>query len=99
LQQVWSVPRVGTFWSLQLTNQPPMPFLPDWFPQNTPVYLVSSNGVYLYDDRNVDYKMLNAINQATMSVNYPPGPGEGGFGGSDTNTYPPNPQFGPGIFI
>ncbi len=28
----------------------------------------------------------------SMSVNYPPGPGEGGFG-TDTNSYPPKPQF------
>ena len=38
LQRVWSVPRSATFWSMQLTNQPPVPCFPDFLPQSTPIY-------------------------------------------------------------
>jgi hypothetical protein len=48
------VPEVGTFWSLQLTNQPPLPFNP--FP-DLPVYAVDQDA-FLIDDRSVDYDLL-----------------------------------------
>ena len=46
------LPRNGTFWSLQRTNTPPLPFNP--FP-DLPVYCLSQErNVFLIDDRSVD---------------------------------------------
>jgi hypothetical protein len=86
LQRVWSVPRSGAFWSMQLTNQPPMPCLPDFLPQSTPIYLVSTNGVYIYDDRNVDYGVVNELIHAMNSLASPLGSGPSG---------PLGPNWGP----
>ena len=57
LQQVApeDVPQYGTFWSLQQTNWPPLPFNP--FP-DLPVYYLSGNS-YLLDDQAVDYEALD----------------------------------------
>lgn len=89
IPQVWSWPPVGTFWSMQLTNQPPLPFLPGFLPADTPVYQLDTNNSYLYDDRNVDYFSLRST--AQTSVTLPPAPGEGGYGGGDTNGFGPGP--------
>jgi hypothetical protein len=49
-------PRYGTFWSLQRTNTPPLPYNP--FP-NLPVYWLNKDrNVFLIDDRSVDYEAL-----------------------------------------
>ncbi|MCX6884034.1 MAG: hypothetical protein NTX27_03220 [Verrucomicrobia bacterium] len=89
-QRVWSVPRSGTFWSMQLTNHPPLPHLPP-FLQGAPLYQVSTNSVYAYDDRTVDYVALNELVQAMNSVSYPPIPGGESYGDPDTNPYLPGP--------
>jgi hypothetical protein len=44
LMPIDTIPEIGTFWSWQLINQPPLPFNP--FPE-APVYVI--------DDRSVDY--------------------------------------------
>src|SRR3990172_4306019 len=44
----------GTYWSAQLTNWPPWPYLP--FPE-LPVYVVG-DGSFVFDDREVDYVAL-----------------------------------------
>jgi len=50
------LPRYGTFWSLQRTNCPPLPFCP--FPE-LPVYWINKErNVFLLDDRSVDYQAL-----------------------------------------
>lgn len=46
------VPYFGTFWSIQRTNMPPLPFNP--FPQLSVYYLGYGNS-YLLDDSTVDY--------------------------------------------
>ncbi|MGA2751808.1 MAG: PQQ-binding-like beta-propeller repeat protein, partial [Verrucomicrobiota bacterium] len=51
LVQVTTVPATGTFWSMQLTNFPPLPFDP--LPQ-LPLYTADGQS-YFYDDRNVLY--------------------------------------------
>jgi hypothetical protein len=81
---------------MQLTNMPPLPFLPNYLPAGTPVYLLSTNGTnlpsYVYDDMSIDYaaeaEAQSLLNQ--LAVNYPPPPGPP-YGGSDTNIYPPGP--------
>jgi len=76
------VPQLGTFYSLTLL-QPPLPFNP--FPE-LPVYS-AGDGVYVYDDRSVDYVSLAAFSTessggvATSSSEPPPSPGGGGGGG------------------
>ena len=49
-----SGPLSGTYWSAQLTNWPPWPYLP--FPE-LPVYVVG-DGSFVFDDREVDYVAL-----------------------------------------
>jgi len=50
-----SVPVIGTFWSLQkFGEQPPFPFLPF----DVPVYSLG-DGVFVFDDRTVDYVALH----------------------------------------
>jgi len=44
----------GTYWSLQLTDQPPLPDCP--FPDLQVIEI--TNGIYLMDDRSVDYPAL-----------------------------------------
>lgn len=49
-------PRYGTYWSVQRTNTPPLPFNP--FPA-LPVYCLNKErNVFLVDDRTVDYQAL-----------------------------------------
>jgi len=49
--QAQETPIFGTFYSMQMTNQPPLPFNP--FPE-LPLYELGQ-GIYAYDDREVDY--------------------------------------------
>ena len=58
------VPEVGTFWSWQLTNQPPLPYNP--FP-GLPVYAIGEH-VFLFDDRWVDYAVLEMERQALLDL-------------------------------
>ena len=51
-----SVPKTGTFWSIQLTNYPPLPFSP--FPELDVYSWSDTPGRYCYDDRAVDYVAL-----------------------------------------
>lgn len=74
-------PPPGTYFSMQLTNLPPMPFdpLPD-----LDIYADPSApaGIYLYDDRSIDYSSsatsLSTGGFATMSADEPAPPGDGG---------------------
>jgi len=71
----------GTYWSLQLNNQPPLPFDP--FPE-LETYSVGDN-TWLIDDRSVDYPGLWALMpekaQLTMGINSRLAPmNAGGFG-------------------
>ena len=50
----------GTYWTLK-SDSAPLPFDP--YP-GLPVYAVSTNNVYLIDDRGVDYPALTAMQQA-----------------------------------
>lgn len=70
----------GTYWSLQVSHQPPLPFDP--FPE-LPVYPLG-NGNYAIDDRSVDFPGLAAQLSAGMPMDLggPPAPGgSGGYGG------------------
>ena len=81
----------GTYWSLT-DNQPPMPF--DQFPE-LPVYVIdAANGIFVLDDRSVDWIGLQAQQAeqtqtkamaGTMMTMDEPDPGDGGDG--DTNSY------------
>jgi hypothetical protein len=51
-----AVPPVGTFYSIQLSNVPPLPFDP--YPQLDVYSLSDAPGRYWYDDRAVDYAAL-----------------------------------------
>jgi hypothetical protein len=70
LQLATEIPDSGTFWSAQLTDQPPLPFDP--FPQwgmNLPVYIYNaSNQIFIIDDRSVDYPALYAQLAANRPV-------------------------------
>ena len=55
----------GTYWSLQLRGQPPLPNL--FFPDLT-VYDVAP-GVYIFDDRGVDYDALRAQQADQQQMN------------------------------
>jgi hypothetical protein len=63
LTLVTESPRFGSFYSIQMTNWPPFPFNP--FPK-LPLY-EAEKGVYLFDDRSVDYTELRK-QQAGESV-------------------------------
>ena len=65
-----------SFYSLQHTNWPPLPFLPF----AVTVYDFG-DGIFAYDDLAVDYDQWQlARQQAMMESNPPPAPGEGGGG-------------------
>ena len=87
----------GTYWSLQ-NALPPLPF--DLFPE-LPVYVVDpTNGVFLVDDRSVDFAALQAQQQAqaqTMTADFmgPPMPGDG----SDEGTNLVIPEFNNNLLI
>ena len=51
--------KCATYYSMQLSNPPPMPFNP--FP-DLPVYEVGE-GRFLYDDRDVDYERLRVASR------------------------------------
>jgi hypothetical protein len=76
-----SPPETGTFFSLQLTNQPPTPFDPI---PGTDVY--SFGNGFIYDDTQIDYSELSSQMQASriaMSADDPGAPGDG----TGTNIY------------
>ncbi len=84
----------GTYWSLQ-NLLPPLPY--DMFPE-LPVYTIDpSNGVFLIDDRSVNFPALQAqqaeqaqvgIMAGSLMAMGAPMPGDGGDDG--TNFYTPN---------
>ena len=97
LEPVLNPPQAGTFWSMQLTNYPPLPFLPQFLPADTAVYLNPADGSFVYDDLNIDYVAVEQHRLAeldTSTTNFPPNPGQGG-NGSDTNVYA---KFDPAVF-
>lgn len=58
LMLITNPPESGTFWSAQLTNQPPLPYDPFAYYGfgNIPVYAYDlSNNIFVIDDRSVDY--------------------------------------------
>ncbi|MBI5388023.1 MAG: hypothetical protein HZA90_25445 [Verrucomicrobia bacterium] len=57
----------GTYYSMQLTNPPPMPFNP--FPER-PLYDIGG-GKFVYDDRGMDYAKMHAEAQAWEEANRP----------------------------
>ncbi|MEP6662689.1 MAG: hypothetical protein ABJC04_03395 [Verrucomicrobiota bacterium] len=63
-----------TFYSLQNTNTPPLPFLPF----DVPIYEMSS-GVFAFDDLSIDYVQLR-------SETSPPNPEEGGGTNENSST-------------
>ena len=99
------IPRMGTFWSLQRTNAPPLPYNP--FP-DLPVFYLGRNS-FAVDDRQVDYEALRearAMERAlrTAEAEYgvmsestlEPPPGEG-WVEADEPSYGPPP--GPGLCL
>jgi hypothetical protein len=60
-----SIPSHGTFWSLQRTNTPPLPFCP--FP-DLPVYYLGSGNHYLVDDTTVDYVAIYKVREAERAL-------------------------------
>jgi hypothetical protein len=100
LQPVSSPPRFGTYYSMQLTNYPPLPELPF----NVPVFLMSPDGIFCYDDRQIDYQALERARQqaraerlAHNSTNdLPPIPGGDDGTGDDPGVPPPHTKsYGP----
>ena len=101
LQTVKSPPQTGTFYSLQLTNFPPLPFNP--FPE-FPVY--AWGDAFLFDDWEVDWVAIQeqgvslfgttdssskdgSMQMMSSSVPAPPGDGGGGTNeGWPTNSTP-----------
>ncbi len=57
----------GTFWSLQRSNMPPLPFNP--FPELPFYQLDPTNQIYVYDDRGVDYPAIEQERQAEALTN------------------------------
>lgn len=57
-----SVPQSGTFWSIQLTNLPPLPWNP--FPQLAVYTFGDTPGVYWVDDQAVDYAVVQQQREA-----------------------------------
>ena len=91
-----AVPRLGTFYSIQLSNVPPLPFDP--YPQLDVYSLSDAPGRYWVDDRAVDYvavreqmEMETALQSLESQYGLdslggpPPIPGGGGGGGGNTN--------------
>lgn len=95
----------GTYWSLQ-SDQPPMPFDP--FPE-LPVYVIDpAKGIFVVDDRSVDFSALRAQQEEqaqmqAMAMDMP-SPGDGG-GDGGTNSYTSNgssfvlPDYGTNLWI
>lgn len=60
----WSPP--GTYWTLQETNYPPLPFDP--FPE-LPVYEIDSiNHIYLIDDRSADFEAMQQAAEEQVAM-------------------------------
>ncbi len=78
---VSTMPVHGTFFSMQLTNFPPLPINP--YP-DFPLYTAdASSQIYYYDDRSVDYSALQSAGPLLQSgPPSPPGLGSGGTNGS-----------------
>ncbi|HEY9170881.1 MAG TPA: hypothetical protein VI136_01195 [Verrucomicrobiae bacterium] len=93
------VPPSGNFYSMQRTEQPPLPFCP--FP-GADLFMVGAN-TYLYNDLDVDYvtleqeamtrDLLNKAGSGRLTVSSgvptPPGAGGGGSGGDPGSGDPP----------
>lgn len=83
-----TVPASGASWLVQ-KNEPPWPCLPPLARElNLPVYWVAGTGMFIVDDRGVDYAAIAALDAALRAVEYelgltsqtdngPPVPGEG----------------------
>src|SRR5688572_13357885 len=83
-------PLAGPFYSIQRTNQPPLPFNP--FPE---LEVYSWGEIFFFDDSAVDYDAIESAfsssSMSLMSVDPPPFPGGGGGGsgsGNSTNVGP-----------
>jgi outer membrane protein assembly factor BamB len=61
---VSTMPTTGSFWSMQLTNYPPLPYDP--YP-NLSLYTDGTPGNYYYDDRDIDYSALGVAMNARSS--------------------------------
>lgn len=90
LSLVQSPPLTGTFFSMQLTNLPPLPFNPAG---DLDVNVYAWGNAFLVDDREVDYVSLReeqTPGQMMSSSESVPSPGEGGGGGGETtNSFAP----------
>jgi hypothetical protein len=66
---VTNIPMAGTFWSAQLTNQPPLPFDPfAYYGFDLPVYAYDlANNIFVIDDREVDYVAFHLQVQAIIA--------------------------------
>jgi hypothetical protein len=95
LKRVANAPPVGgTFYSMQKTNQPPLPFNP--FPE-LDLYLWGD--IFLFDDSEVDYSAAKSSPESeSMSTleGGPPVPGGGGGGGGPVNSTNVPPAYSHG---
>jgi hypothetical protein len=92
LPQVLAPPQSGTFFFLQLTNLPPLPYNP-YFDSGLDVY--AWGNVFLVDDSAVDYVSLRQELRSMQMMSLDDGPplpggepGGGGSGGEVTNAPP-----------
>ncbi len=85
LQRVYVPPLAGPFYSIQKTNQPPLPFNP--FPD---LQVYSWGEIFFFDDSAVDYDAIeSAFSSGSMSLTsvvFPPVPGPGGGSGNVNST-------------
>lgn len=109
VQVLEASPEFGTFFSLQKTNDPPLPFNP--FPE-LPLYALGTN-TYVFDDREVDYVAMQQEREAlrllwqaaaqslasdgfslmSLGSEPPATPGGDDGGGTNTSTYCGPPMF------
>src|SRR5262245_3699657 len=81
LMRIDEPPLAGAFYSIQKTNQPPLPFNP--FPE---LEVFSWGELFFFDDSAVDYAAIESAfasgSMSLMSVDFPPVPGPGGGSGT-----------------
>jgi len=61
-----AVPQFSTFWSMQRTNYPPLPFLP--YPELNVYWSSNTPDWYFYDDLALDYDAMIAQWRLTNAV-------------------------------
>jgi hypothetical protein len=93
LTKVESPPIGAAFYSLQNSNQPPLPYVP----YELDVYWW--DGTFFFDDSEIDYEAIKLEARSAMSMmSGPPDPGGGGGGGGGSGggiTNPPAYNYGP----